>query len=91
MRVQGGDLDERIDRAAEQYGLTSAALCGGTRRRLVVAARRYVAWIMVRQRGGSPGAVARALGVSRSTVLRGVDKRPDGVDEIWGEEQGQRD
>ncbi len=86
-RAQGGDLEDLIDRVAAQFGLTPAELRGGNRRRGVVAARRCVAWLAVRQWGGSPTAVARALGVSRSTVLRGLEEKPEGVDGVLGREQ----
>jgi chromosomal replication initiation ATPase DnaA len=77
-----GDLIELIHRAAAQFGLTTAELCGGTRRRAIVAARRCVAWVAVRQWGGSPTAVGKALGVSRTTVLRAVGERPGAVEEL---------
>jgi hypothetical protein len=109
-RSNGGDVNDLIARAAAQFGLTPAELCGGTRRRPVVAARRCAAWVAVRHLGGSPTAVARALGVSRETipqdngiartrrgrpqrrapwmgrvtVLRGLEQRPEGVEEMLG-------
>ncbi len=70
------DLTDLINRAAELFGVTPAELCGPGRRRPLVAARRWVSWVAVRQWGLGPTAVARVLGVSRQTVLRGAEAHP---------------
>ncbi len=75
----GDDLDGLIRSAAQRFGVTPAELRGPGRRRPLVEARRWVSWVAVREWGLGPTAVARALGVSRQTVLRGAEERPHGI------------
>jgi len=63
-----------IERVSRAHDLTVAEVCGGSRRKDVVAARAGVSVLAVRELGLPLVTVARALGVSLQTVLAGVER-----------------
>lgn len=73
-RRRSGDLVAVISRIAKACGLTPAELSGGGRRRLVSEARCGVSYVGVHELGLPAARVARALGVSLQSVLRGAER-----------------
>jgi hypothetical protein len=63
-----------IERVVRAHGLTIAEVCGGSRRKDVVAARAAISVLGVRELGLPLVTVARTLGVSLQTVLAGVER-----------------
>lgn len=73
-RPRPGDLAGVITRVAKAWGLTPAELSGGGRRRLVWQARCGVSYLGLHKFGIPAAQVARALGVSLQSVLRGAER-----------------
>jgi len=69
---QGTGLAELGAAVACLAGITTEELCSGARRPGVVAARRALAQVAIRELGRSGAAVARYLGVATSTANRAV-------------------
>jgi REP element-mobilizing transposase RayT len=67
-------LARLVRRVADRLGLGQAELSAGGRRKTVWTGRGVVSHIAVRHLGHTVGEVARALGVSIQTVLRGVEQ-----------------
>ena len=67
-------LARLVRRVADRLGLGEAELSAGGRRKTVWTGRWVVSHIAVRHLGHTVGEVARALGVSIQTVLRGVEQ-----------------
>jgi putative transposase len=67
-------LDDIIRDVSEEAGLSVAELVSGNRRRDIVIARSFVCSSAVREHGFTITEVARALNVSKQSILRGVEK-----------------
>jgi REP element-mobilizing transposase RayT len=77
------DIEALAAKISEKYDISNGELRSGGRRKAVVAARRTLSWICVRELGYSGADVARYLGVSNSCVTRIVlAGKPDGVGDI---------
>jgi putative transposase len=74
VQARSDRIDRLVRRVAKRLGLDESELTAGGRRRRVWVGRWVVSHIAVRQLGQSVGEVARALGVSIQSVLRGVEK-----------------
>jgi putative transposase len=73
-RPRPGNLAGVIAQVAKTWGLTPAEVSGGGRRRLVWQARCGVSYLGVHKLGLPAAQVARALGVSLQSVLRGAER-----------------
>jgi hypothetical protein len=67
---QRTDIKELAEEVSEKYNVSIGELRSGSRRRVVVQARRAMSWIGVRELGYSGADVARYLGVANSCVTR---------------------
>jgi REP element-mobilizing transposase RayT len=72
--LPSGALDSLIEAVASRMDLSTAEVKGGGRRRRVVEARMLISLVAVREYGMSLTEVSRALGVSKQSVLRGLEK-----------------
>ncbi len=54
--------------------LTPTELISGSKRRDVILARSYISFVAVKEEGLGLGDVARALNVSKQSILRGIAK-----------------
>ncbi len=70
-------LGRLIGGVAERLGLEEAELVGGGKRRSVIVGRNVVSYVAVRIHGLTLTRVARALRVSKQSVLRGVERGED--------------
>jgi REP element-mobilizing transposase RayT len=66
-------LRELLVSAAEAFRVPAEVMRGGSRVRAVAAARAAVVYLAVVERGLAPSVVARALGISASTVSRALE------------------
>jgi REP element-mobilizing transposase RayT len=67
-------VPELMRRIAERHGLAVSEVVGNSHRPAAVAARAVISYIALRNFGLSPTDVARELGVSRYSVLRGFER-----------------
>ncbi len=72
--LPSGALDSLIEAVASRMNLSNAEVRGGGRRRRVVEARILISLVAVREYGLSLTEVSRALGVSKQSVLRGLER-----------------
>ena len=74
------EIETLCRQACEACGVSAGELRAGSRRRPVVAARRALAWLAMREFGYSGADVARHLGVSTSCITRAAaTPRPPAV------------
>jgi putative transposase len=71
-RRRGPGLARLLEVVGDRLRLTTRELTSGTRRRDVVRARQLIAYVATSDLGCTAEEVARVLGVSRSSVSRGV-------------------
>ena len=85
LRISGQriDINSLAEKVCEKYDISPGELCSGSRRNVVVKARRAMSWIGVRELGYSGADVARYLGVTNSCITRmaSAGKKPD-IDDI---------
>jgi REP element-mobilizing transposase RayT len=67
-------FEEIVGYVIRKTGLTEAEVLGGGRRRDIVEAREIIGFILVRYFGMMMSEVGRKLGVSKQSVLRGLEK-----------------
>ena len=77
------DIKELAEKVCEKYDVSEKELRSGSRRNIVVQARRAISWIGVGELGYSGADVARYLGVTNSCVTRMLSTgvKPD-IDDI---------
>ena len=68
------NMDDLLRDASRQAGLSIPELISGSRRRGVVLARSHISFVAVKEEGLGLGDVARALNVSKQSILRGIAK-----------------
>lgn len=74
--------DELVKRICRYYKIDTGELLGGGRRRIVVRARKIVAYVATRKLGLSSAAVARTMNVSTAAISKAVSKGRDALDEL---------
>jgi len=74
------NMDDLLQDASRQTGLSIHELISGSKRRDVILARSYISFAAVKGEGLRLGDVARALNVSRQSILRGIakERNPEG-------------
>jgi putative transposase len=73
------DIEELCNRVCKKEGVSLGEMISGSRRHVVIKARRIVSWIAVRELGYSGAEVARYLGVTNSCITRFIasGEKPD--------------
>ncbi len=79
------DIEALAQKVSRKYDISLTELRSGSRRPVIVEARKAISWIAIRELGYSGADVARYLGVTNSCVTRFVatGKKPD-VDDLIG-------
>ncbi len=77
-RVSEETVLKLVEEIGSRLGLTVAELVSGSRRRRVVEARHLISFAVVRGHGMSLSQAAELLNISKQSVLRGVERGPDG-------------
>ena len=81
LRISGQkiDLEELCNRVCKKEEVSLNELVSGSRRHIVIKARRIVTWIAVHELGYSGAEVARHLGVTNSCITRFIacGEKPD--------------
>jgi REP element-mobilizing transposase RayT len=67
-----------VEEIGSRLGLTVGELMTGSRRRRVVEGRNLISFAVVRGYGMSLGEAGKLLNISKQSVLRGVERGPDG-------------
>ncbi|MFB0507050.1 MAG: transposase [Thermodesulfobacteriota bacterium] len=73
-KVPSRAIDSLIEVLASRLHLSSTEVTGGGRWRRVIEARSLISYVAVREYGMSLTEVSRALGVSKQSILRGVER-----------------
>jgi REP element-mobilizing transposase RayT len=77
-RALGIDPSVLVERVTQQLGVTAEAVAGSSRHRSVTAVRALLAHLLVRRCGFSSNQTARALGMSKWSVCRALQRTEPG-------------